>query len=163
MVPLSLEKLERIRKQNLKDWSKQLIEGGTIDHLDKQAILLARQNYKEKIKKDHISEEIDGMSDVEFLTKLRLIQDGKVTNAAMVLLGNSDFCHLINRPPTVMWRLYSGKGEDLDYEIFEIPFITVGDRVYKKIRNLTYRYAPNQGTYSQLKPNSMIRIFSMNC
>lgn len=76
--------------------------------MDKEAIKLARQHYKEKIKKTHIIEEVDAMSDEEFLTKLRLITDGKLTNAAMVLLGNSDYCHLIDRPPTVMWRLYSG-------------------------------------------------------
>ncbi len=114
--------------------------------MDKEAILLARKNYKEKIKKPHIIEEIDDMTDEEFLTKIRLMIDGKITNAAMVLLGNNDFCHLIDRPPIVMWRLYSGTGEDLDYEIFEIPFITVGDRIYHKIRNLIYRYMPNQMT-----------------
>ena len=146
LVPLSIEKLERIRGQELKDWSKQLILNGTIKHLDKEAVILARQHYKEKIKKPHIIEEIDAMSDEEFLTKLRLITNGRLTNAAMVLLGNSDYCHLIDRPPTVMWRLYSGTGEDRDYEIYEIPFITVGDRIYKKIRNLTYRYMPNQRT-----------------
>ncbi|MDD2212873.1 MAG: ATP-binding protein [Desulfitobacteriaceae bacterium] len=146
LVPLSMEKLERIRRQHRKDWSKQIIEKGTIEHLDKEALLLARQNYKDKIKKSHIIQEIDAMSDKAFLTKLRLISEGKLTNAAMVLLGNSDYCHLIDRPPTVMWRLYSGKGEDRDYEIFEIPFITVGDRIYNKIRNLTYRYMPNQKT-----------------
>ena len=144
LVPLSIEKLERIRSQQLKDWSKQIIRNGTIQHLDKEAILLARRNYKDKQKKPHIITEIDNMSDEEFLTKLRLMIDGKLTNSAMVLLGNNDYCHLIDRPPTVMWRLYSGTGENRDYEIFEIPFITVGDRVYHKVRNLTYRYMPNQ-------------------
>ena len=146
LVPLSMEKIERIRREHHKDWSKQTIENGTVENLDKEAILLARKNYKEKIKKAHIIEEIDDMTDEEFLTKIRLMMDGKLTNAAMVLLGNNDFCHLIERPPTVMWRLYGGTGEDLDYEIFEIPFITVGERIYHKIRNLTYRYMPNQMT-----------------
>ena len=35
-------------------------------------------------------------------------------------------------------------GNDKDYEIFNIPFLTVVDKVYTKIRNLTYRYMPNQ-------------------
>lgn len=146
LVPLSMEKIERIRRENHKDWSKQTIENGTVENLDKEAILLARKNYKEKINKTHIIEEIDDMTDEEFLTKIRLMIDGKLTNAAMILLGDNDFCHLIDRPPTVMWRLYGGTGEDLDYEIFEIPFITVGERIYRKIRNLTYRYMPNQMT-----------------
>ena len=146
LVPLSLEEIDRIRRQETKDWSKQTIGNALIKHLDIDAIKLARKSYIEKTKKVHVTEEINGMSDEEFLTKLRLIVDGKLTNAAMVLLGNSEYCHLVQRPPTVMWRLYGGKGDDLDYEIFEIPFISVGDRVYEKIRNLTYRYMPNQRT-----------------
>ena len=145
-VPLSMDKIERIRGQHLKDWSKQLIPKGEIEHLDKDALALARRKYKEKLNQPHISEEVDHMKDEEFLTKLRLMEKGKLTNAAMVLLGNPDYCHMIERPPTVMWRLYSGSGEDLDYNIFEIPFITVGDRVLQKIRNLTYRYMPDQTT-----------------
>jgi ATP-dependent DNA helicase RecG len=43
-----------------------------------------------------------------------------------------------------MWRLYGANGEDKDYEIFKIPFIKVADQVFAKIRNLTYRYLPNQ-------------------
>jgi len=145
-VPLSMEKIERIRGQHLKDWSKQLIEKSKIQHLDKDALTLARKKYKEKLNQPHISEEVDIMTDEEFLTKLRLMDSGKITNAAMVLLGNPDYCHMMERPPTVMWRLYSGSGEDLDYKIFEIPFITVGDRVLQNIRNLTYRYMPDQTT-----------------
>jgi len=146
LVSMSIEKIERIRSQHLKDWSKQLIEKGRIEHLDTDALALARKKYKEKLNQPHISEEVDRMTDEEFLTKLRLMENGMLTHAAMVLLGNPDYCHMIERPPTVMWRLYSGSGEDLDYKIFEIPFITVGDRVLQNIRNLTYRYMPDQTT-----------------
>jgi ATP-dependent DNA helicase RecG len=43
-----------------------------------------------------------------------------------------------------MWRLYGSGDEMKDYEIFKVPFITVVDKVFTKIRNLTYRYMPNQ-------------------
>ncbi len=35
---------------------------------------------------------------------------------------------------------------DRDYAIFKIPFINVVDKVFAKVRNLTYRYMPNQMT-----------------
>ena len=35
-------------------------------------------------------------------------------------------------------------GKIKDYEIFTIPFITVTEKLFAKIRNLTYRYMPNQ-------------------
>ena len=69
-----------------------------------------------------------------------------MTYAAMVLLGHEDYKYLVDRPPTVMWHLYSGSGKDRAYEIFEIPFIDVGDRLFAKIRNLTYKYMPNRHT-----------------
>ena len=48
--------------------------------------------------------------------------------------------------PEASWRLYNSKNDIQDYEIFKIPFITLSDRIFVKIRNLTYRYMPNQLT-----------------
>lgn len=86
LVPLSLEKLDRIRQQGSRDWSKQIIRDATIQHLNKEAISIARKNYKEKMNRPHISDEIDSMSDEEFLTKVKLIQNGRITNACMLLM-----------------------------------------------------------------------------
>ena len=46
----------------------------------------------------------------------------------------------------IMWRLYDSKGNTIDHSIFRIPFILAVDKVYGKVRNLTYRYLPNQMT-----------------
>ena len=143
---LSVEKLDRIRGQEKKDWSKQITLDATIGSLDAEAIKIAREQYKKRMNRQHISEETDAMTDMEFLTKLKLIIDGKITNAAMILLGNSDYDYLLSTPPQIMWRLYGSDGSDKDYETFNIPFITVVDKVFAKIRNLTYRYMPNQLT-----------------
>lgn len=146
LTPLAIHKLDKIRDQHKKDWSKQIVETATIEHLDKEAIEIARANYKKRMNKPHINEEVDKMSDKEFLVKLKLIINEGVTNAAMVLLGSGDYDYLIESPPQMMWRLYGTAGEDKDYEIFTIPFIKVVDKIFAKIRNLTYRYMPNQLT-----------------
>lgn len=143
---LSIDEIERIRRQQNKDWSKQIIPNANINHLNKEAIALARKNYKEKMNKSHIVDEVDDMNDEEFLTKIKLMQDGKVTNAAMLLLGDEDFDYLFSSVPEASWRLYDAKGDVKDYEIFKIPFITLGDRILSKIRNLTYRYMTNENT-----------------
>lgn len=143
---LSIEEQDRIRGQEKKDWSKQILDNATIENLDKNAILLARQKYKEKMNRPHIIEEIDNMTDEEFLTKTKLMINGKLTNAAMLLLGNEDYDYLFSSVPEASWRLYDSKGEVKDYEIFKIPYITLSDRIFEKIRNLTYRYMPNQAT-----------------
>lgn len=143
---LSMEELDRIRGQEKRDWSKQIIPDATIECLDSEALSIARRNYKEKMNRPHINEEVDRMSDEEFLTKLKLMRNGKLTNAAMLLLGNEDYDYLFMSVPEASWRLYNSKNDIQDYEIFKIPFITLSDRIFVKIRNLTYRYMPNQLT-----------------
>lgn len=144
LVPLQQYKIDTIRNQDRKDWSKQFVTGATIEHLDKSAIAFAREKYIEKMNRPHISEEVSAMTDEEFLTKIKLVREGRITNAAMILLGNADYDYLFENPPTMMWRLYGADGEMKDYAIFTIPFITVADQIFAKIRNLTYRYMPNQ-------------------
>jgi ATP-dependent DNA helicase RecG len=144
LVDLPQAKLDIIRSQQRKDWSRTIIQGSSIRDLDAEAIAFARQKYKEKMNKGHISEEIDSLSDEEFLTKMKLMKGGHVTNAAMVLLGSEEHDDLFDNAPSIMWRLYGSGDEMKDYEIFKVPFITVVDKVFTKIRNLTYRYMTNQ-------------------
>lgn len=143
---LSVEELDRIRGQEKKDWSKQIIPEAKIEYLDKEAITLARENYKKKMNKPYISNEVDQMTDEQFLTKLKLIINGKITNAAMLLLGREDYDYLFNTVPEASWRVFDSRNEISDYEIFKIPYITLSERLFGKIRNLTYRYMPNQLT-----------------
>lgn len=167
LVPLKQYKIDAIRSQERRDWSKQILENASIQFLDNDAIALARQKYKEKMNQPHISEEVDKMSDEQFLTKVKLMINGKVTNAGMLLLGNSDYDYLFNSAPSIMWRLYGADDMDRDYTIFRIPFINVVDKVFAKIRNLTYRYMPNQQTLFPMETEQydswLIRELLNNC
>lgn len=166
-VPLSQIKIDTIRRQERMDWSKQILPGATLEHLDPGAIRLARQKYLEKMNRPHITEEVANMTDAQFLEKIKLTTGGKITNAAMVLLGNPDFDNLFSTPPVMMWRLYGADGSMKDYEIFQIPFITVVDQLFTKIRNLTYRYMPNQQSLFPMETQQydmwMLRELLNNC
>ena len=144
LVPLQQYKVDAIRNQERRDWSKLVLPGASIKHLDKDMIDFARKQYKERRKQPHIDEEIDSLSPEQFLTKIKLMRNGQVTNAAMILLGNADYDYFFATAPSIMWRLYGANGEIKDSEIFRIPFINVVDKLFAKIRNLTYRYMPNQ-------------------
>jgi ATP-dependent DNA helicase RecG len=167
LVPLSQEELDRLRQQVRYDWSKQTVEGSSVKFLDKDAISIARENYKTKQNRKHISAEIDLMSDEEFLTKIKLIVDGKLTNAAMVLLGNPDHDNILEVPVRIMWRLYGSNGIVKDYFEFKIPYIAVVDKAYAKIRNLVYRYMPNRNTLftteTQQYDASLLKELLNNC
>jgi ATP-dependent DNA helicase RecG len=66
-----------------------------------------------------------------------------------------------------MWRLYDSNDMVKDYTEFNIPFITIVDKAYAKIRNLTYRYMPNQSTLfpveTQQYDASLLRELLNNC
>ncbi|MCI8940514.1 MAG: hypothetical protein HFH12_11090 [Dorea sp.] len=47
-MPLKQYKIDAIRSQERRDWSKQALEQATIEYLDKDAVALAREKYKEK-------------------------------------------------------------------------------------------------------------------
>jgi len=165
--PLSHEELERLRGQVRRDWSKQMIEGSSVSDLDVEAIRVARENYKNKLGREHISAEIDSMTDEAFLTKIGLIVKGRLTNAAMVLLGNPEYAGILDVPVRMMWRLQGSDGMIKDYKEFTMPFILAVDKVYAKVRNLVYRYLPNQQTLfpteTQQYDASLLRELLNNC
>lgn len=78
--------------------------------------------------KSYISEDVDQMSDEQFLTKLKLMINGKITNAAMLLLENEDYDYLFKTVLEAAWRIYDSRNEVSDYEIFKIPYTRKGER-----------------------------------
>lgn len=137
---LSLDKIERIRNQvKFKDWSAGIIEDATIDDLEPVAISKARELYM-KAHGDK-AEEISSWSDIVFLNKAKITIRGKITNAAIVLLGKEESEHLISPAVAkIKWILRGQDNVERDYMIATCPFILAVDKIYDKIRNLKYRY-----------------------
>ena len=170
LVDLSQEKIDRIRGERRADWTREIVDDASLSHLDTDAISIARANYRERLSNaanPSAVEEFDKMDDYQFLSKVKLIRNGKITKAAFVLLGNSDYSDFLEVPPQIMWRLYDHKGNTIDHQIFDIPFLRAVDSVYKKIRNLTYRYMPNHlslfPTETQQYDSWLLRELINNC
>lgn len=140
LVPLNIEKIERIRNQvRSEDWSIQICEDATIKDLDKEAIEKARESYKRK--NPNLSEECDKWTDKIFLNKAKVTIDGKITNTAILLLGKPESVHFISPAVSkISWILKSKDGIEQDYEHFTSPLIISVGQVFNKIRNLKYRY-----------------------
>lgn len=149
---LAPNKTEQIKATANYDWSRQIIETATIGNLDTDAIQLARKQFKIKHKGKSIAEEIDNLSDIDFLNKAKVTLDGKITFAAMLLLGKNDDDYLMNGyTPRMTWKLYD-EINVIDYEHFGIPFLVNVEKLKGKIRNLRYRYMINENT---LFPNEV--------
>lgn len=140
LVPLHIEKIERIRKQSfLEDWSAEVVEEATINDLNPTAIALARNNFKNKY--PDMAKEVEIWDDITFLNKAKLTIKGKITRTALILLGESEAEHFLSPADIkIRWKLVNRDNQDLDYEIFEMPLLLSVEKAFAKVRNLKYRY-----------------------
>ena len=140
LSPLNIEEIERIRAQGaIEDWSATILQGATVEDLDPAAIAKARENYKNKFPDQ--ANDVDRWDDVTFLNKAKVTIKGKITRAAIILLGKSESEHFISPAEAkIRWLLKDSKGNDKDYHIESCPLLLAVDKIYAKIRNLKYRY-----------------------
>lgn len=138
--PLSLEEIERIRGQNrLQDWSAGICPGASLTDLSAKAIALARREYATK--HPRMAAELPTWSDETFLNKAKLTIQGQITRTAILLLGKPEAAHWLNpASPTLSWILKDRDGLERDYQHFSCPLLVSADELYRKIRNLKYRY-----------------------
>lgn len=138
---LGEEKRERFRKQKFEpeeDWSAGICTDATLADLDPRAVSRARELFKQKFPDE--AAPADQWGDTEFLNKAKITIKGKITRAAIVLLGKSESEHFISPAAAKLsWILKDTKGIEKDYLIVSCPFILAVDKIYAKIRNVTYR------------------------
>ncbi len=138
LVALDMRKFEEIRRQTSNfDWSRQIVEGASIDDLDEKAIKEAREGYKEHYPNQ--KKEVDTWSDEVFLNKAKITIDGRITNTAILLLGKRESLHYINHIGEIVWRL---AGKDNVGQVFSIPFLLTTTEVMRKIRNYPFKLFP---------------------
>lgn len=123
------------------DWSANIIEKATLDHLDQNALVFARKKFKEKKAGTPMFEEIDLWDDATFLDKAKITIGGQITNTAIILLGKMESSHLISPAVAqITWKLDT---EEKAYEHFEIPLFVSINLVLSRIRNVKYKFFPD--------------------
>ena len=143
LKPLNQSKQDEIRNQTpYCDWSAEIVPNATLDDLDEVAIAKARKMFKKVHSRIPVAE-VNGWSDEKFLSKCGLMIDGKLTRAAIILLGKS-FSKYLLRPAVVQvtWTLRDKNKDVVDYEHFSVPYILTVDEILAKIHNLTLREMP---------------------
>ena len=141
LTSLGIDKLDTIRSQTIsRDWSAALPEGANIEHLDPEALARAKEGFALKYANRFREGEVQGWPDATFLNRARLAIDGKITRAALLLLGRAESSHLLLPHPAQMtWRLET---TEKAYEHFAPPFLLNTTRLYRKIRNVQVRVLP---------------------
>ena len=144
LTPLDQAKQDEIRNQPPQpDWSEQIVEDATLNDLDPLAMAKARIEFA-KVHANIGASEIKSWSDEEFLVHCGIMNNGKLTRAALILLGKPLLASAKLRPAVaeVTWILKDAENDVVDYKHFGPPFILTVDDVLKQIRNLTMREMP---------------------
>lgn len=142
LTSLGLDKLDEIRKQTTAaDWSAAVVSDALLSHLDDSAVLQARASFATKYANRFKADEVKKWPLDTFLDRARLTRDGKLTRAAVLLLGKAEAAHLLLPHPAQMtWSL---EGPERAYEHFGPPFLLNTSVLYQKIRNIQIRILPD--------------------
>ena len=146
LVEMTPERLAAILEEPVfeaKDWSAEIVPNAVLTDLDELAVAKARVMFKKVHASKIPAEEIDAWTVEELLSNSGIMIDGKLTRAAIILLGKPVSVFKL-RPAVVevTWTLRDERQEVVDYEHFTAPFILTVDQILSKIRNLTMGELP---------------------
>ncbi len=142
LTSLGLDKQDEIRRQTLaQDWSAQWVPGATLAHLDEHALQLARSAFAKKHANRLSEAEVMAWPMQTFLERAKLVREGQITRATLLLLGQPTAAHwLLPHPAQQTWKL---EGPERAYEHFGLPFLVTTSALYQRIRNIQIRILPD--------------------
>ena len=151
LVEMKPSRLDAILSECLTedDWSAGIIADATIDDLDPVAIRKAREKFVELFPQKEA--EVAEWDDAKFLNKTGFTIKGKITRTAIIVLGRKEAEYYLS--PSVCKIRYRRKkevgGEDVDFEIFNIPMILAVEELANNISNTQYVYTIEGSLFPQ--------------
>lgn len=151
LVEMKPSRLDAILSECLSedDWSAGIIADATIDDLDPAAIRKAREKFVELFPQKEV--EVVEWDDAKFLNKTGFTVKGKITRTAIIILGRKEAEFYLS--PSVCKIRYRRKkevgGEDVDFEIFNIPMILAVEELGNRISNTQYVYTIEGNLFPQ--------------
>lgn len=166
LVALNIQEIMEIKNQTVSaDWSEQIIPQAALSDLDEEAIHKARFEFKKE--NPDITALVDEWDNEKFLDKAKITINGAITNAALILLGKPDSSQLLKPAlAEITWILKDSDGVEVDYKHFGMPLLLNVDKVLARIRNLTFRYMPDNSLFPDeitQYDNYVIREALHNC
>lgn len=131
---LSISELETIRGQiRQSDWSAEICPAATFSDLEPLALAQAKRNFQSKSATKSFAPEIPSWTDSVFLDRARFTIQGKITRAALLLLGRAESVHHLS--PAVAQITWKLEGDLRAYVHFCPPFLLTTTELYAQIRN----------------------------
>ncbi len=126
------------------DWSGMLVEGATLDDLDPAAIAAARHNFTEYLIKSesdtnrhlNIRAQAVAWDVLTLLNKAYVTKQGRITRAALLLLGKNEATHFLAPIDGKMsWVMRDANNATGPGQHFGMPFLLATDKLMSRIRN----------------------------
>jgi len=117
-----------------------VVENGSLADLDTQALTVARERFAAKHANRFSADDIAEWSDEVFLDRAKIRQNGRITRAALLLLGKPESAWKLSpHPAEITWKL---EAEERAYEHFSLPFLLTTSKLFARIRNDQLRRLP---------------------
>lgn len=165
---LPLNKLDALRAQSvMQDWSAVLATDDW-SWLDPAALELAQEFYKRRhATHSQALSALQHKSVSDWLHGLRLAVNGKLTRAALVLLGKPAAATCLGGPtPRLTWVLTDHTGTIQTHQHFDLPLVMAIDQLVAKLRIIEVSLLPPRQTAPLNLPNYddwVIREALHNC
>lgn len=145
LKPMSDEMIFSILQEQEPDFSAGICEGVTIEDLDEEAIRIMKQKYATKQKNPSFM----ALSKEQVLSDLNLTKEGKITNAALILVGKQEV--LKECLPQASIILEYRKSESLvpytNRQVYEQPFYKMIDLLWHDIDLRNDKIDVNENSY----------------
>lgn len=157
------------------DWTGAVVPEATLDDLDPQAVAAARVRYAEYLvrgepdasKHEAIRTEVAALTVPTLLNKARVTKQGRVTRAALLLLGKDESSHFLAPADAKMtWVLRDAGNDTITSQPFGIPFLLATEQLCARIRNVTLDHMPDGSLFPTPVPqydNWVLREALHNC
>lgn len=145
LKPMSDEVYLNIIQEKEPDFSQQICETATLDDLDAEAIRILKDKYAKK----QNNKLFLTLSDGQVLNDLNLVIEGKVTNAAVILLGREEFLKKTYPQASIMLEYRHSESQiPFDNRIsYAQPFFIMIDRLWHDIDIRNGKFQIKEGPY----------------
>jgi ATP-dependent DNA helicase RecG len=134
------------------DWTGELVPDATLDDLDPAAVDAARGRFVEYLlkaepdssKHDRIKTEAQDWDVPTLLNKARVTKVGRITRAALLLLGKDESAHFLSPADAKLsWVLRDAQNRTEASQHFGMPLLLSTDRLFGHIRYVTVEHMPD--------------------
>lgn len=134
------------------DWSGAVVPGASLDDLDPEAVDAARLRFTDFLlrsepdahRHDAIRAEAASWSAETLLNKAHVTKQGRITRAALLLLGRDEAAHfLAPADAKISWILRDADNGTVTSQAFGLPFLLGTEQAFARIRNVTLDHMPD--------------------